>query len=30
MGDAIFDRLEDALRLISKEIDVNGDVLSLK
>lgn len=30
MGDAILDRLEDALRLISKEIDVNGDVLSLK
>ena len=30
MGDAILDRLEDALRLISKEIDFNGDILSLK
>ena len=30
IGDAILDRLEDALRLISKGIDVNGDVLSLK
>ena len=30
MGDSILDRLEDALRLISKEIDFNGDVLSLK
>lgn len=28
--DAILDRLEDALRLISKEIDFNGEVLSLK
>lgn len=30
MGDAILDRLEDAIRLISKEIDFNGDILSLK
>ncbi len=30
MGDAILDRVEDALQLISKEIDFNGDVLSLK
>ena len=30
MGDAILDRLESALRLLSKEIDFNGDMLSLK
>lgn len=30
MGDAILDRLESALRLISQDIDVNGDMLSLK
>lgn len=30
MGDAILDRLESALLLISKEIEVNGDILSLK
>lgn len=29
MGDAILDRLESALQLISKEIEFNGDILSL-
>ena len=30
MGDAILEHFEDALHSISKEIDINGDVLSLK
>ena len=30
MGDSILERLESALHLISKEVDINGDVLSLK
>ncbi len=29
-GDAIMERLESALRLLSNEIEINGDVLSLK
>ncbi len=30
IGEAILDRLEDALRLISNEIEINGDIISLK
>ena len=30
MGDAIINRLEDALQLISGDIEVNGDILSMK
>ena len=30
MGGAIIDRLEDALRLISKDIEIKGDMVSLK
>ena len=30
MGDATLDYLEDALTLIAKEIEFNGDILSLK
>ena len=30
MGDSILERLESALHLISKEVAINGDVLSLK
>lgn len=30
MGDSIINRLEDALQLISGDIEVNGDILSMK
>jgi hypothetical protein len=30
MGDAILARLESALKLISKDIETNGEMLSLK